>query len=132
MPTYSISFCGRRVGAIGIMQQFTEQATGDNPDAALLSLYDRFEHVFSPKITLLIPWLVQIAREGETHCGREWQTIEAETSTAAALAWLERNNHHLPIRMRVAPGASILWHATGVPMISREFSIAAAESEVRS
>lgn len=121
--TYSISFCGRRVGAIGIMQQFTEQATGDNPDAALLSLYDRFEHVFAPKITPLIPWLVQIALPGETHASPDWQTVTAPTSQAAVVAWLETHDHQLPIRLRVGPAAAILRHPNGMPIMSREFHI---------
>lgn len=77
----------------------------------------------------MIPWLVQKAAPGQTHCDPDWQTVEADTSRGAVVAWLEAHwlAGELPVRIRVAPAAKILRHPNGMPMLSREFNVTAAE-----
>lgn len=72
-----------------------------------------------------IPWLVQIAKAGDTHASPGWQTVTAQTSQGAVVAWLESHEHVLPIRLRVGPAAAILRHPNGMPMMSREFTVTA-------
>lgn len=79
-----------------------------------------------PKV---IPWLVQLAVPGETHCRNEWDTVIAVTSQGAAVIWLNNNPHvlpGLPITLRVGGAAPALRHANGMPMLTREFTISNA------
>ena len=43
--TYTITFRGRTVGAIGIFYTIKETVTALSEKAAVLSLYDRYEHI---------------------------------------------------------------------------------------
>ncbi len=45
MKTYEIDFKGRKVGAIGVFETFRTQVFADDPEAAKLALYARFEHI---------------------------------------------------------------------------------------
>jgi hypothetical protein len=42
---YSIRFIGRRVGALGVRDEFEQMLFANSDDEALLKLYDRFEHI---------------------------------------------------------------------------------------
>lgn len=48
MPRYAITFSGRRKGAVGAPSFWRVEVTADTPDAAIRSLYDRFEHIHMP------------------------------------------------------------------------------------
>lgn len=45
MNTYTITFSGRYKGAIGINGPHTERVRAETPDAAMLKLYENFDHV---------------------------------------------------------------------------------------
>lgn len=45
MKTYHFDFIGRENGAIGIRYAISEQVQADDYDAAVLRLYDRYEHI---------------------------------------------------------------------------------------
>lgn len=55
MYKYQIKFTGRKLGAIGTAQSFCETVTANCERAAVLALYDRFEHIGSLEITPLDP-----------------------------------------------------------------------------
>lgn len=48
MPTWEITFTGRKVGAIGIFYQITACRQAETEREALLALYDEFEHIHNP------------------------------------------------------------------------------------
>lgn len=47
---YAITFTGRRVGAIGIFEQFHALRFGSSPEDAIKQLYDKFEHIQHPLV----------------------------------------------------------------------------------
>ncbi len=47
---FSILFTGRKVGAIGIFQEIESQVFATDEKAALLALYERFEHISKPQV----------------------------------------------------------------------------------
>lgn len=47
---YTIKFKGKHKGAIGIFQNFTQSVEAENPEKAILKLYDKYDHVHFPKI----------------------------------------------------------------------------------
>lgn len=49
IKTYEIRFTGRKKGAIGVFYPITAQVFAVNTDAAVLALYERFEHVQNPQ-----------------------------------------------------------------------------------
>jgi hypothetical protein len=49
--TYRAQFTGRLAGAIGIFHPITTTVEGDDPAAARLALYDRFEHITGLTLT---------------------------------------------------------------------------------
>ncbi len=51
MTTYTATFVGRTKGAIGIFYRINTTVTADNPEAARLALYDRFEHITGLHLT---------------------------------------------------------------------------------
>lgn len=53
MNTYRITFSGREIGAIGIMLIFRETVRAESEEAAILKLYDRFEHILVGKLEKL-------------------------------------------------------------------------------
>jgi len=53
MNLYTIRFTGRRVGAIGIFYTITAQRRAKDKDAAVLALYDEYEHIHNPIVTLV-------------------------------------------------------------------------------
>jgi|KBSSwiStaDraftv2_1062776.scaffolds.fasta_scaffold216379_2 hypothetical protein len=74
-----------------------------------------------------IPWLIQVALEGQTHARREWDEVEAQSSHDAVIAWLNAHpeaGHTL--RLLVAPASPLLRHPGGMPMFSREFRVTPA------
>jgi hypothetical protein len=79
----------------------------------------------------VIPWLVQETSEGQTHAKPDWDTVEAETSRGAVVAWLNSHEHGTPTRLLVAPAAPLLRHANGMPMISREFIVTISRTQSR-
>lgn len=50
MNTYTIRFIGRKIHAIGEFYPCTATRTAENVDAAILALYDEYDHVQQPKI----------------------------------------------------------------------------------
>jgi hypothetical protein len=50
MTEYEIAFTGRKKGAIGIFYPIVARRTAENPDAAVLALYDEYEHIHMPKV----------------------------------------------------------------------------------
>lgn len=48
---YRAEFYGRKAGAIGIFYWITTEVEGDDPDAARLALYDRYEHISKLRLT---------------------------------------------------------------------------------
>jgi hypothetical protein len=42
---YTITFSGRKIGAIGIFSQFVEEVTAANQEAARLKLYEKYDHI---------------------------------------------------------------------------------------
>lgn len=53
MKTYRISFQGRRAGAIGILEHFTATREAGTPEAAILALYNEYEHISVRKIEVI-------------------------------------------------------------------------------
>lgn len=45
MKTFKISFTGRKLGAIGKFYSFAEKVQAENEEAAILKLYDNYEHL---------------------------------------------------------------------------------------
>ena len=45
MPTYTATFTGRRVHAIGVCYPVETTVTAETPTAARIALYDRYEHI---------------------------------------------------------------------------------------
>lgn len=45
MPTYQIRFSGRKLGALGVVSTFYERVEAPDKDAAVLKLYDKYEHI---------------------------------------------------------------------------------------
>ena len=45
MKTYRAEFEGRKSGAIGITYHITDTVKGETPGAAMLALYDNYEHI---------------------------------------------------------------------------------------
>ena len=50
MKTYFIQFRGRKNNAIGVTYPIVETVTAKNKGAAILSLYDSYEHIMVFKI----------------------------------------------------------------------------------
>jgi hypothetical protein len=51
MKTYHITFVGRQKSAIGVSCAFTETVQAANEEAAILKLYDKYDHIQQPSIT---------------------------------------------------------------------------------
>ena len=45
MNRYTIVFCGRLMGALGIYGRYTETVEAETAHEALLKLYERYEHI---------------------------------------------------------------------------------------
>jgi len=52
MNTYTATFAGRELGAIGIFQSFSVEVKAKDVEAAKLKLYDTHEHITRCKIVL--------------------------------------------------------------------------------
>lgn len=50
MNTYTISFYGRNVGALGVTQAFDITLKAENDSDAITRLYERYEHITSIRI----------------------------------------------------------------------------------
>jgi len=50
MEKYKITFTARIMNAIGKLSKFTRTVEAENEQAAVLKLYEQFDHVHSPKI----------------------------------------------------------------------------------
>ena len=50
MKRYSITFNGRKVGAIGIFYTITAIRVATDKDNAILALYDEYEHITRAKV----------------------------------------------------------------------------------
>jgi hypothetical protein len=50
MPTYEITFTGRKLGAIGIFYTITARHKAATPQDAILALYDEYEHIHMPVV----------------------------------------------------------------------------------
>ena len=50
LNTYKISFTGRLKGAIGIFYPITDKVQATDEKAAILALYDKYEHISNPKV----------------------------------------------------------------------------------
>lgn len=53
MKTYRITFKGVLKGALGIPTKCSEKVKAENAEAAKLSLYDKYDHVYNPQFKLL-------------------------------------------------------------------------------
>ena len=51
MNYYTFSFEGRKAGAIGIRSFYIEERQAENAKAALLKLYENYEHITVHKVT---------------------------------------------------------------------------------
>ena len=56
---WRIVFYGKRLGAIGVSQGFSETVEAESADAAVLALYDRYEHIH---VVLVSPILTRETR----------------------------------------------------------------------
>lgn len=45
MKTYRITFSGRKIGAIGTFSTYRDTVEAENEEAAILKLYDTYEHI---------------------------------------------------------------------------------------
>lgn len=45
MKTFKLSFIGRKKGAIGVFFKIREKVIAENLEAAILKLYDKYEHI---------------------------------------------------------------------------------------
>ena len=50
MHTYKISFTGHLKGAIGIFYKITDTVQATDEKAAILALYDKYDHIHHPKV----------------------------------------------------------------------------------
>jgi len=50
MNTYKISFTGRLTGSIGKVYRITDTVQATDEKAAILALYDKYEHIHQPKV----------------------------------------------------------------------------------
>lgn len=53
--TYMAKFTGRNVGADGIFYPIETEVRAENPEAARIALYDRYEHIAGLKLTEVQP-----------------------------------------------------------------------------
>lgn len=53
MKKYSISFYGRLKGAIGCFYSIVDIVCADDEKAAILKLYDKYDHVHQPTVTMI-------------------------------------------------------------------------------
>ena len=53
MYTYNIRFTGKKLGAIGAMEQFSEEVEAADEKAAILKLYEKYDHISMPKCRVL-------------------------------------------------------------------------------
>lgn len=53
MNRYSITFSGRLAGALGVTYKITHEVEATNEREAVLKLYDKFEHIAFPKVSLI-------------------------------------------------------------------------------
>jgi hypothetical protein len=53
MNTYEIKFHGRTKNAIGITYWITDTVEAEDEKAAILKLYDKYEHISRPVVKLL-------------------------------------------------------------------------------
>lgn len=53
LSTYRIRFRGRKIGALGVLSTFSETRVAESEDAAVLALYDVYEHVYINSIFLV-------------------------------------------------------------------------------
>lgn len=51
MKTYQIVFTGCKKGAIGIRYTISAIRSAESPEAAILALYDDYEHIHMPRVT---------------------------------------------------------------------------------
>jgi hypothetical protein len=42
---FTLNFAARRIGSIGAWERFSEDVAADSRDAAILSLYDKYDHI---------------------------------------------------------------------------------------
>jgi len=45
MKNYTITFTGRKIGAIGITYEIIEHVIAESQNAAILKLYDDYDHI---------------------------------------------------------------------------------------
>lgn len=55
MKTFEITFTGRRIGAIGIFYVIRATRQAETPEAAILALYDEYEHIQGPRVLEELP-----------------------------------------------------------------------------
>jgi hypothetical protein len=54
MKSYSISFVGRPIGALGVEQRHTVEVEAEDTEAAKLKLYESYEHIHLGSIKIKI------------------------------------------------------------------------------
>lgn len=72
-----------------------------------------------------IPWLVQGSTPDTRKLSATWETVQAETSEAAAIAWAQSvglARLPLPFQVHVGPVAGSLRHENGMPKVCRTFT----------
>lgn len=52
MALYTINFHGKRLGAIGLSENFVTKREANSPDEAIAACYDAFEHIHGPRVYL--------------------------------------------------------------------------------
>jgi hypothetical protein len=52
MKEYTITFNGRKAGAIGIFYWITETVQAESEQEAVLKLYEKYDHITQKKITV--------------------------------------------------------------------------------
>ncbi len=50
MASYTITFQGRKTGAIGAFYKIHAEREAATPEAAIAALYDEYEHILQPRV----------------------------------------------------------------------------------
>lgn len=68
MKRYTITFMGRRKGAIGIHRQITDYVDAENEMQGTLKMYDRYDHILNPVVVSMEDWADCSECNGEGGC----------------------------------------------------------------
>jgi ribosomal protein S27AE len=62
--SYQATFTGRVKGAIGSFQKLVAVTSGETPEAAILALYERYDHISNPQLRQFCPNCGQFLHDG--------------------------------------------------------------------